>query len=360
MEALKRMHRPMEEVPHHGLMSGQMKTAMSHLVDPFGRRIDYLRVSVTDRCDLRCVYCMRVDQNFLPRKEVLSIDEIDRLCSLFIATGTRRIRISGGEPLVRRGILDLVSRLGRHLHSGGLDELTITTNGTQLARHAEALAAHGVRRVNVSLDTCDPERFARITRGGRLMQVLEGIEAAKSAGLAVKINMVVLRDENEDEVESQISWAHANGYSITLIETMPIGEVEQDRTDQYLPLSEVRSRLEKRWTLRPTHKRTGGPSRYFRVEETGGELGFITPLTHNFCESCNRVRLTCTGMLFMCLGQQDAVDLRAPLRCHPNDDEPVISALREAISRKPRGHDFQISRRGELPAVQRPMSMTGG
>lgn len=330
------------------------------LIDPFGRRVDYLRVSVTDRCDLRCVYCMRERQTFLPRAELLTIEELDRLCSLFIASGTRRIRLTGGEPLVRRGIMELVARLGRHLRSGALSELTLTTNGTQLAHYAGQLADNGVRRVNVSLDTRDADRFSRVTRGGDLAQVMAGIAAAQAAGLAVKINMVALRGVNEHEIAEQIRWAHGQGMGLTLIETMPLGDVEQDRTDQYLPLSKVRHELESRWTLTPLAKRTGGPARYVRVEETGGELGFITPLTHNFCESCNRVRLTCTGTLFMCLGQDDAADLRAPLRAHPHDDAPVLTALHAAIARKPKGHDFRIERRGAAPAVARPMSQTGG
>lgn len=330
------------------------------LIDPFGRRVDYLRVSVTDRCDLRCVYCMKERQTFLPRAALLTIEELDRLCSLFIASGTRRIRLTGGEPLVRRGIMELVARLGRHLQSGALSELTLTTNGTQLAHYAGQLADHGVRRVNVSLDTRDAGRFGQVTRGGDLAQVLAGIAAAQAAGLAVKINMVALRGVNEHEIAEQIRWAHGQGMGLTLIETMPLGDVEQDRTDQYLPLSKVRLELESRWTLTPLTKRTGGPARYVRVEETGGELGFITPLTHNFCESCNRVRLTCTGTLFMCLGQDDAADLRAPLRAHPHDDAPVLAALHAAIARKPKGHDFRIERRGAAPAVARPMSQTGG
>jgi cyclic pyranopterin phosphate synthase len=330
------------------------------LVDPFGRAITYVRVSVTDRCDLRCVYCMTEHQKFLPRPELLTIEEIDRLCSLFVGLGTHKLRLTGGEPLVRRGFLLLVERLGRHLRSGALEELTLTTNGTRLADYAEDLARHGVRRINVSLDTRDPDQFARITRGGKLAQVLDGIAAAQAAGIAVKINVVALKGVNDHEIADQILWAHGQGLAITLIETMPLGEIDEDRTDQYVPLSRVRADLEQRWTLTPLQKRTGGPARYVRVEQTGGELGFITPLTHNFCESCNRVRMTCTGTLFMCLGQEDAADLRTPLRAHPDDDAPVLAAIRDAIARKPKGHDFHIDRRGATPAVPRPMSMTGG
>ena len=330
------------------------------LIDPFGRAITYIRVSVTDRCDLRCVYCMTEHQKFLPRPELLAIEELDRLCSTFISLGTRKLRLTGGEPLVRRGFMLLVERLSRHLRSGALEELTLTTNGTRLAKYADDLARYGVRRINVSLDTRDPDAFARITRGGTLTQVLAGIAAARAAGIAVKINMVALKGINDHEIADQIVWAHGEGLSITLIETMPLGEIDEDRTDQYVPLSGVRADLERCWTLTPLLKRTGGPARYVRVEETGGELGFITPLTHNFCESCNRVRVTCTGTLFMCLGQQDAADLRTPLRAFPDDDAPVLAAIREAIARKPKGHDFHIVRRGAAPAVPRPMSMTGG
>jgi cyclic pyranopterin phosphate synthase len=330
------------------------------LVDPFGRRVDYLRVSVTDRCDLRCVYCMKEKQAFLPRTELLTIEELDRLCSLFVANGTRRIRLTGGEPLVRRGFIELVARLGRHLQTGALSELTLTTNGTQLGRYATDLARAGIRRINVSIDSLDPDRFARITRGGDIARVLDGIAEAQAVGISIKINMVALRGVNETEIADQIAWAHRHGLGITLIETMPMGEVEEDRTDQYLPLSQVRAALAERWTLLPLTKRTSGPARYVRVEETGGELGFITPLTHNFCESCNRVRLTCTGTLFMCLGQDDAADLREPLRASQDDDGPVLRAIQDAIARKPKGHDFRIDRRGQAPAVSRPMSMTGG
>jgi cyclic pyranopterin phosphate synthase len=329
------------------------------LTDPFGRTVDYLRVSVTDRCDLRCTYCMAERQSFLPKAQVLSLEELDRLCSAFVGLGVRRLRLTGGEPLVRRGFMDLVAALSRHLRAGRLDELLLTTNGTHLAGHAAALAAHGVRRVNVSLDTLDPERFARITRGGELNRVLEGIEAARAAGLKLKINTVALRSDNAAELASIIQWAHGLGMDISLIETMPMGEVEADRTEQFLPLGEVRRELQSFWTLTPLADRTPGPSRYVKVEETSGRLGFITPLSHNFCEACNRVRLTCTGTLFMCLGQEDAADLRAPLRAHPHDDAPLIAAIREAIGRKPKGHDFRIAADAG-PAVPRVMAMTGG
>ena len=325
------------------------------LIDPFARAVTYLRVSVTDRCDLRCVYCMAEDMTFLPKAEILSLEELDLLCGAFIRAGVRKLRITGGEPLVRRNVTTLIANLGRHL-GGGLDELTLTTNGTQLARHAEALAAAGMRRINVSLDTLDPERFARRTRWGKRDQGLSGILAARDAGLAGKINAVALRGENEDELDAMLEWCGRHGFDLCLIETMPLGEVGPDRSDQYLPLSLVRARLRQRWTLDETDYRTGGPARYVTVRETGRRLGFITPLTHNFCEDCNRVRLTVTGTLYMCLGQDDAADLRGPLR--RGDDLQV--AIAEAISRKPKGHDFVIDRRARGPAVARHMSVTGG
>jgi cyclic pyranopterin phosphate synthase len=325
------------------------------LIDPYQRAITYLRVSVTDRCDLRCVYCMAEDMTFLPRPEILSLEEIDALCGAFIRAGVRKLRITGGEPLVRRNVIALFQSLGRRLGQG-LDELTLTTNGTQLARHAEALRQAGVRRVNVSLDTLNADRFHRITRWGRLSQVLEGIFAAKAAGLAVKINAVALRGENENEIDGLLAWCGRHGFDLCLIETMPMGDIEPSRADQYLPLSLVRARLKHRWTLDDTSYRTGGPARYVTVRETGQRLGFITPMTHNFCEDCNRVRLTVTGQLFMCLGQDDVADLRAPLR----RGEDLEAALREAISRKPKGHDFVIDRRRPAPAVGRHMSVTGG
>jgi len=330
------------------------------LVDPFGRAITYLRVSVTDRCDFRCVYCMAEDMQFLPKSEVLSLEEIDTIASAFIRRGTRKLRLTGGEPLVRRGIIDLVNSLGRHLKSGALEELTLTSNGSQMARHAEALFAAGVRRVNISLDTLEPEKFARITRWGRLSQVLDGIAAAKAAGLQVKLNTVALAHENADEIEALMHFAAQGGHDLTLIETMPLGEIGEDRVDQYLPLSTVRQRLAARYTLIDLPHRTGGPARYVRVAELGLQLGFITPLTHNFCESCNRVRLTATGQLFMCLGQDDQADLRSVVRRVGHDAAAMDAALDEAISRKPKGHDFVIDRRGARPAVARHMSMTGG
>ena len=336
-----------------------METATPPLIDPFQRAITYLRVSVTDRCDLRCVYCMAEDMTFLPKSEVLSLEELDRLSSAFIRMGVRKLRLTGGEPLVRRSIIGLIQNLGRHLKSGALDELTLTTNATQLSKHAETLYAAGVRRINVSLDTLNPDKFAAITRWGRLEKVMEGLAAAKAAGLQVKINCVALKGVNDDEFDRMVAWAGEEGFDLTFIEVMPLGEIGEQRLDQYLPLSLVRSRLAKNWTLTETDYRTGGPARYATVEETGRRLGFITPLTHNFCESCNRVRLTCTGTLYMCLGQEDAADLRAALRA--SDDDAVLEqAIREAITRKPKGHDFVIDRRHQAPAVGRHMSVTGG
>ncbi len=329
------------------------------LVDPFGRAISYLRVSVTDRCDFRCVYCMSENMSFLPKADILSLEELDRLCSAFVARGVRKLRLTGGEPLVRRGIMTLFSSLSRHLASGALDELTLTTNGSQLAKYAAELARHGVKRINVSLDTLDPDRFRAITRWGDLDQVLTGIAAARAAGLAVKINAVALKGVNEDEFARLVEWTHGQGMDLTIIEVMPLGDVGEGRLDQYLPLSMVRARLAERFSLQEIDYRTGGPARYVRVAETGGRLGFITPLTHNFCESCNRVRVTCTGTLFMCLGQEDAADLRAALRASESNDLLHV-AIEEAISRKPRGHDFVIDRRHKRPALARHMSVTGG
>lgn len=329
------------------------------VIDPFGRAISYVRVSVTDRCDFRCVYCMAEDMAFLPKKDLLTLEELDRLCTAFVDLGVRKIRLTGGEPLVRRNILWLIGQLGRHVASGALDELTLTTNGSQLERYAEDLVRCGVRRINVSLDSLVRERFEAITRWGKFEKVMAGIEAAKRAGLKVKINMVALKGVNEDELDRMIAWCGAEGFDLTLIETMPMGEIDGDRTAQYLPLSVVRARLAERWTLTDIPLRTGGPARYVEVGETGGRLGFITPLTHNFCESCNRVRVTCTGTLYMCLGQEDAADLRAPLRASESD-EPLREAIREGISRKPKGHDFVIDRRHNRPAVGRHMSVTGG
>lgn len=332
--------------------------ARPSMIDPFGRAVTYLRVSVTDRCDFRCVYCMSEHMTFLPKKDVLSLEELETVCNSFIEKGVRKLRLTGGEPLVRKDIMVLINRLGAKVKSGELDELTITTNGSQLTKFADNLYAAGVRRINVSVDTLNPDKFAEITRWGRLPQVLDGIEAAKAAGLKVKINAVALKDENEAEIPSMIEWAHSHGHDLTLIETMPMGDIDGDRTDQYLPLSKVRSDLEKTWTLTDLPERTGGPARYVRIEETGGKLGFITPLTHNFCESCNRVRLTCTGQLYMCLGQDDNADLRAALR--EGGPTALSDAIDEAIGRKPKGHDFIIDRDHKGPAVGRHMSMTGG
>jgi GTP 3',8-cyclase len=330
------------------------------MIDPFGRHISYLRVSVTDRCDFRCVYCMSEDMTFLPKAEVLTLEELDRLCSAFVRLGVRKLRLTGGEPLVRRNILSLFRALGRHLESGALDELTLTTNGSQLARYAAELRAAGVRRVNVSLDTLDAAKFTAITRWGKLDQVLDGLAAAKRAGLQVKINTVALRGVNDDEFDRLVEWCGAQGFDLTFIEVMPMGEIGAEaRLDQYLPLSLVRGALQRRWTLDETDYRTGGPARYYVVRETGHRLGMITPLTHNFCESCNRVRVTCTGTLYMCLGQEDAADLRAPLRLSASD-EPLEHAIHAAIQRKPKGHDFVIDRRHLGPSVGRHMSVTGG
>ncbi len=330
------------------------------MIDPHGRSISYLRVSVTDRCDFRCVYCMAEDMSFLPKAEVLSLEELDRLCSAFVRLGVRKLRLTGGEPLVRRNILGLIQSLGRHLASGALDELTLTTNGSQLARYAADLKAAGLKRLNVSLDTLDPAKFTALTRWGKLEKVLDGLKAAKAAGLAVKINAVALKGVNEDEFDRLIAWCGAEGFDLVLIEVMPLGEIGgAARLEQYLPLSLVRARLQQRWHLAESAYRTGGPARYYEVRETGRKLGFITPLTHNFCESCNRVRVTCTGTLYMCLGQEDAADLRTPLRLSASD-APLEQAIHAAIARKPKGHDFVIDRRHAKPAVQRHMSMTGG
>jgi GTP 3',8-cyclase len=327
-----------------------------NMIDRFGRHITYLRVSVTDRCDFRCVYCMAEDMTFLSRKDLLTLEELDRLASTFVARGVTKLRLTGGEPLVRRNIMWLIRSLSRHLGEG-LEELTLTTNGSQLATHAEALADCGIKRVNVSLDTLDPGKFRAITRRGDLAQVLQGIDAAGRAGLKLKINTVALRDVNEDEIEELIRWAHGRGFDLTLIETMPMGEIGADRTEQYLPLSLLRAQLARHFTLDDIPYRSGGPARYATVRETGGRLGFITPMTHNFCESCNRVRVTCTGTLYMCLGQEDAADLRAPLRAS-GDDRLLHAAIDSAIARKPKGHDFVIGRGERL--LMRSMSVTGG
>jgi cyclic pyranopterin phosphate synthase len=335
------------------------QAAPEPVVDPFGRSIRYLRVSVTDRCDLRCTYCMAEHMVFLPKRDVLSLEELDRVATAFVGLGVRKLRLTGGEPLVRKGFMELVHSLSRHLRSGALEELTLTTNGTRLARFADALAQYGVKRVNVSLDTLDPERFRRVTRGGGLAQVLAGIDAAQAAGLKVKINTVALAQDNRAELPAMVAWAHRRGLDLTLIETMPMGEVDEDRTDQFVSLSDLRNDMAAVWTLDPLDHQTGGPARYFRVAETGGVLGLITPLSHNFCEACNRVRLTCTGTLHTCLGQDDATDLRQVLRDNPDDDAPLIDAIRGAVATKPLGHDFRIGR-DQAPALARHMSTTGG
>ena len=329
------------------------------MIDPFGRSISYLRVSVTDRCDLRCFYCMSEDMTFLPKADLLPLEELDRLCSAFIAKGVRKIRLTGGEPLVRRNVMSLVRSLSRHLSNGALDELTLTTNASQLARFAGELRDCGVRRVNVSLDTLDAHKFRAITRWGDLDKVLAGIEAARDAGLAVKINAVALKNMNEEEIPSLMEWAHGKGMALTLIEVMPMGDIGEGRIDQYVPLSLLRARLAKHYTLTDLDDDTGGPARYVRISETGGKLGFITPMTHNFCESCNRVRITCTGTLHTCLGHEDASDLRKPLRASA-DDELLSAAIDRAIGLKPKGHDFIIDRRHNRPSVSRHMSVTGG
>jgi cyclic pyranopterin phosphate synthase len=330
------------------------------MIDPFGRHITYLRVSVTDRCDFRCVYCMAEDMTFLPKAELLTLEEMDRLCSAFVAKGVRKLRLTGGEPLVRKNVMWLFRQLSRHLESGALDELTLTTNGSQLGKYAAELAACGVKRVNVSIDTLDPEKFTAITRWGKLGPVLDSIKAANAAGIRVKINTVALKGVNDDEAFDLIDWCAREGHDITFIEVMPMGDIGgENRLDQYLPISLLRAKLKTRYTLEDIDYRTGGPARYVRIAETGQRVGFITPLTHNFCESCNRVRVTCTGTLYMCLGQDDSADLRAPLRASA-DDALLMDAIDEAISRKPKGHDFIIDRRHKGPAVQRHMSVTGG
>ena len=328
------------------------------MIDLFGRKISYLRVSVTDRCDFRCVYCMAEHMTFLPKVDLLTLEELERLCGAFITKGVDRIRITGGEPLVRKDVMRLIEALGSRV-GGDLKELTLTTNGSQLARFAKPLADAGIRRINISLDTLDPNKFRAITRWGDFKKVMAGIDAARDAGLKIKINTVALRDINEDEIPEILEWAHGRGMDLTLIETMPMGEIDADRTAQYLPLSLVRAKLEQRFTLTDSDYRTGGPARYTQVAETGGRLGFITPLTHNFCESCNRIRVTCTGMLYMCLGQNDDADLRAPLRAS-RDNELLEAAMDAAIARKPKGHDFIIDRRHKKPAIDRVMSLTGG
>ncbi|MCO6052147.1 GTP 3',8-cyclase MoaA [Mesorhizobium sp. RP14(2022)] len=329
------------------------------MIDPFGRRIEYLRVSVTDRCDFRCTYCMAEDMTFLPKRDLLSLEELDRLCTVFIEKGVRKLRLTGGEPLVRRNIMELVRGMSRHLESGALHELTLTTNGSQLARFAGELALAGVKRINVSIDTLDPDKFKAITRRGDLSIVMKGLDAAQAAGLHVKLNAVALKNFNDREIPSLMRWAHGRGMDLTVIETMPMGEIDQDRTDMYMPLSVLREQLDEEFTLTELPFRTGGPARYVSVAETGGRLGFITPLTHNFCEGCNRVRVTCTGTLYMCLGQDDAADLRTPMRASEGN-ELLANAIDEAILRKPKGHDFVIDRLTRKPTVSRHMSVTGG
>ena len=330
------------------------------MIDPFGRNISYLRVSVTDRCDFRCTYCMSENMTFLPKKDVLSLEELERLCDVFVKLGVKKLRLTGGEPLVRKNIMSLIRGLSKHLKTGHLEELTLTTNGTQLHRYAEELYDCGVRRLNVSIDTLDPEKFSEITRWGKLENVLRGLKAADDVGLKIKLNAVALRGTNDEELPDMVQWAGDRGYDITIIEVMPMGDIgSENRVDQYLPLSMVRSSLSERFTLEDINYQTGGPARYVKVKETGGKIGFITPLTHNFCESCNRVRLTCTGILYMCLGQEDAADLKTPLRSSEGDDV-ITMAIQEAISRKPKGHDFIIDRRRKTSAVPRHMSVTGG
>jgi len=329
------------------------------MLDPFGRTITYLRVSVTDKCDFRCQYCMAEDMQFLPRDEVLSLEELDRICSAFINRGVKKIRITGGEPLVRNGIMSLFENLSRHLDSGALNELTLTSNGTQLPKYAKQLVDYGVRRINISLDTLDPVKFSDITRFGVIEKVMDGIKAAQDAGLKIKINTVALKDFNDSEFDRLIAWCGEQKLDLTLIETMPLGEIGGDRSDQYLPLMEVRKDLEKRWTFTDSDHNTGGPSKYVDVAETGQRVGFITPLTEHFCETCNRVRLTCTGRLYMCLGQDDHVDLRAPVR-QSESDGPLLEVIDKAIGRKPQGHEFVIDDSHKEPALARHMNVTGG
>ena len=331
----------------------------TEMIDPFGRAVNYLRISVTDRCDFRCVYCMSEDMTFLPKKEVLTLEELDRLCSAFIRKGVKQLRLTGGEPLVRRNIMSFMHSMTRHLETGALQDLTLTTNGSQLSRFAHELVDCGVKRINVSLDTLDPEKFRKITRWGDINKVLGGLKAATNAGLRIKINTVALKNFNDMDIDVMLKWCGDQGYDLTLIETMPMGEITGDRNDQYLPLSQVKKDLSQRWTLIDIDYKTGGPARYVQVEETGAKLGMITPMTHNFCESCNRVRLTCTGTLYMCLGQDDAADLRIPLRASEGD-ELLENAIDEAIGRKPKGHDFIIDRNTKEPSQSRHMSVTGG
>ena len=348
------------DIPYEPLTEAELPHARRPaLLDGYARRIDYVRVSVTDRCDLRCAYCMPERMVFLPRAEVLSLEELDRLCTTLVAMGMTKLRLTGGEPLVRKGFIDLVAGLSRHLRSGDLRELTLTTNGTRLAEVANDLARLGVRRINVSLDTLDAAAYRRLTRGGDLAKVMDGLQAARTAGLKVKFNAVALKTDIVAELPAMVAWAHGEGFDLTLIETMPLGAMEEDRSEQYVPLAQVRDAFAAIWTLAPEAYVTGGPARYMRVLETGGRIGFITPMSHNFCESCNRVRVTCTGVLHTCLGQDDATDLRGLLRAYPHDDGPVREAVLGALATKPKGHDFVIAR-GSRPAVARHMSTTGG
>ena len=335
------------------------KQASSPLVDPFGRTVDYLRVSVTDRCDFRCFYCMAENMHFLPKKDVLSLEELDRLCSAFVDHGVKRLRLTGGEPLVRKGILTLIESLSRHLDSGALNELTLTTNGSQLKRMSADLARFGVRRINVSLDSLREDRFKEITRWGKFDAVMDGIETALGAGIKLKLNAVALKGVNDDEFDDMIRFCHQRGMDLTFIETMPMGDIDHERLDMYLPLSDLKQQLSRSWTLDPSSHKTGGPATYVTVRETGGRIGFITPMTHNFCESCNRVRITCTGKLYLCLGQDDMADLRAPLRASESN-ALLNQAIRDAIDKKPKGHDFVIDRENNRPSIGRHMSVTGG
>jgi len=328
------------------------------LSDSFGRDVTYLRLSVTDRCDLRCTYCMADNMVFLPKRDLLALEELDQVATTFIEKGVRKLRITGGEPLVRRNIVELIEALSRHLKSGRLEELTLTTNATQLSKHAKRLAEAGVKRINVSLDSLDPENYRRITRGGTLQAALDGIEAAQRHGLSVKINCVALKKDNAHEIKHMIEWAHQKSMDFTLIETMPMGEINEDRFNQYLSLSNLKSELQNNWTLTPSLHRTGGPARFYNIKETGGRLGLITPLSQKFCESCNRVRVTATGKLFLCLGQNASADLRTALR--EGGADSLSNTIDEAIGRKPEAHDFEITEKKQAPTVGRHMSMTGG
>ncbi len=340
---------------------GLANPATAPLVDQFGRQVTYLRLSVTDRCDLRCTYCMAEKMQFLPKRELLTIEELDEVASAFIRRGVQKIRITGGEPLVRRGMPELIERLGSYL-GHGLEELTLTTNGTLLSEFADLLVQNGVKRINVSLDSLKPDTFETITRRGKLDKVLAGIDAALEAGLKIKINTVAMKHENLDEIPRMVEWAHSKGMDLTLIEVMPLGDTGEDRVDQYIPLPMVRDQLEKKWTLTDVNdaQPNAGPSRYVRISETGGKLGFITPLTNNFCAGCNRVRVTCTGRIYMCLGQDDHIDLRAALRESEDPTSALNACLDRALFKKPERHEFAIKTRGQAPALDRHMSVTGG